>query len=235
MIYYDFLAFKHSPVLDSQSGSCRKVIVFLGNALDFPNHNLEVIAAELPGVDILRLEKLAEASEISDRDRIKVILLIVAQDRFEDLTDRYTRYSDAAPDARIVFAYESQEFAKRVYQTTIGQVVSYLPMRCRIDVWTAYLQLLCNGELVVPCALASRSKVTGSERTEANDNNPSVHLTPRENEVLAQVAGGAGNREIAKNIGISEHTVKLHLHNVFSKLGVSNRAGAVAWYIRNAA
>ncbi len=220
---------------DSQSGRCRKVIVFLGNVLEFPNHNLEAIAAELPGIDVLRLETLAEVLEISGRDRVKVMLLMVAQDRFADLTGRYTRYSNAAPDARIVFAYDSEDFATKVYETTIGQVVSYLPMRCRIDVWTAYLRLLCNGELIVPCALASRGKARGSDRHEETDNGPAVQLTPRESEVLAQAAVGAGNREIAKRIGISEHTVKLHLHNVFTKLDVSNRAGAVAWYVRNVA
>lgn len=52
-------------------------------------------------------------------------------------------------------------------------------------------------------------------------------LTGREAEVLQLVVGGASNREIAERTGVSENTVKFHLKNVYSKLDVSNRTGAV--------
>jgi DNA-binding CsgD family transcriptional regulator len=48
-------------------------------------------------------------------------------------------------------------------------------------------------------------------------------LTPRELEIIAAVAAGCGNREIARQFSISEHTVKHHLTSVFDKLGVSTR------------
>ena len=52
-------------------------------------------------------------------------------------------------------------------------------------------------------------------------------LTPRERTVLALVADGLPNREIAHELDISEHTVKFHLASVFGKLGVSSRTEAV--------
>jgi ATP/maltotriose-dependent transcriptional regulator MalT len=52
-------------------------------------------------------------------------------------------------------------------------------------------------------------------------------LTAREHEVLALVADGSANREIAHALGISEHTVKFHLASIFGKLGVSTRTEAV--------
>lgn len=53
-------------------------------------------------------------------------------------------------------------------------------------------------------------------------------LSPREQEILVQVASGKTNREIAAALMISEHTVGRHLENVFAKLGVTSRAAAVA-------
>ena len=52
-------------------------------------------------------------------------------------------------------------------------------------------------------------------------------LTPRERTVLALVADGLPNREIARELDISEHTVKFHLASVFGKLGASSRTEAV--------
>jgi DNA-binding NarL/FixJ family response regulator len=52
-------------------------------------------------------------------------------------------------------------------------------------------------------------------------------LTTRELEVLERVADGLPNREIARALDISEHTVKFHLASIFGKLGVSTRTEAV--------
>ncbi|HVL97818.1 MAG TPA: LuxR C-terminal-related transcriptional regulator [Egibacteraceae bacterium] len=54
-------------------------------------------------------------------------------------------------------------------------------------------------------------------------------LTPREAEVLRLVAQGRTNRQIATDLVISEHTVSRHLTNMFTKLGVTSRAGATAY------
>lgn len=61
---------------------------------------------------------------------------------------------------------------------------------------------------------------------------PAVTLSPRESEVLRQVAGGQTNKAIALLLGISEHTVKFHLGSAMTKLGAASRAEAVAVAIR---
>jgi len=53
-------------------------------------------------------------------------------------------------------------------------------------------------------------------------------LTSRELEVLGAIMGGFTNKEIARQLSISLHTVKFHIESVFRKLGVRSRAGAVA-------
>ena len=58
-------------------------------------------------------------------------------------------------------------------------------------------------------------------------------LTKREVEILAQVASGMFNKEIANNLGISERTVKNHISNIFTKIDVSDRTQAAVFAIRN--
>jgi DNA-binding CsgD family transcriptional regulator len=57
---------------------------------------------------------------------------------------------------------------------------------------------------------------------------PRAALTNREREILALLADGLGNKQIAARLGISTNTVKTHLELLFEKIGVSSRAEAVA-------
>lgn len=61
----------------------------------------------------------------------------------------------------------------------------------------------------------------------ADDDEPRESLTPREQDVMALLSEGAGNREIAERLGMSEHTVKFHLAAIFGKLGATTRTEAV--------
>jgi LuxR family transcriptional regulator of csgAB operon len=58
-------------------------------------------------------------------------------------------------------------------------------------------------------------------------------LTPREVEILAMVAVGAKNEEIAEKLNISPHTVKTHIYNIFKKIDVPNRLQAALWAASN--
>jgi DNA-binding NarL/FixJ family response regulator len=64
-----------------------------------------------------------------------------------------------------------------------------------------------------------------SRRTSADSDT----LTDREREVLLLVRGGLANKQIARELGISERTVKAHLTNVFQRLGVTDRTQAALW------
>ena len=88
---------------------------------------------------------------------------------------------------------------------------------------------IAAGERVVSPALAPllaaavRSAADGP--LGASDTGP---LTTKEREVLAGLAAGRSNREIAADLVVSAATVKTHLAHIYTKLGVSDRAGAVA-------
>ena len=59
-----------------------------------------------------------------------------------------------------------------------------------------------------------------------------ILLTPREIDVLSAVANGLTNKEVARELGISLHTVKFHLESLMRKIGVSSRTEAVSKAMR---
>ncbi|MEU4572504.1 response regulator [Nonomuraea sp. ATR24] len=61
----------------------------------------------------------------------------------------------------------------------------------------------------------------------------SVPLTEREREVLALIAAGRSNREIARSLAVAEKTVKTHVSNVLMKLGVQDRTQAALYAVRH--
>lgn len=63
----------------------------------------------------------------------------------------------------------------------------------------------------------------GDQAGEARTSPPARRLTPREIEVVGTIVAGYTNKDIARQLSISEETVKHHLSNIFQKLGVANR------------
>ncbi|MGW3679254.1 response regulator [Streptomyces prasinus] len=89
----------------------------------------------------------------------------------------------------------------------------------RQELFTA-VRAAAEGRTVLSPAVASR--LVSAVRT------PAAPLSAREREVLALVARGTSNRETARELFISEATVKTHLTHLYAKLGVKDRAAAVA-------
>ncbi|MFE2044256.1 response regulator [Streptomyces sp. NPDC059477] len=93
----------------------------------------------------------------------------------------------------------------------------------RDELFTA-VRAAAQGRTVLSPAVASRL-VSAVRTPGAGGSEP---LSAREREVLALVARGTPNREIARTLFISEATVKTHLTHLYAKLGVKDRAAAVA-------
>ena len=77
-----------------------------------------------------------------------------------------------------------------------------------------------------------QSKGWLSARRTESDNVFIETLTRRELQVLRMLADGLGNKEIAQQLGISDHTAKFHVAQILAKLGVGSRTEAVALGIR---
>jgi DNA-binding NarL/FixJ family response regulator len=87
----------------------------------------------------------------------------------------------------------------------------------------AAVAAVAQGFTVLPKDLAERLLDVPAAVEELSD-----PLTARESEVLDLLGGGLSNKMIARELHISEHTVKFHISSLYSKLGVSNRAEAVS-------
>jgi len=71
-------------------------------------------------------------------------------------------------------------------------------------------------------------------RREAGLRHASAVLTPRELTIVRAIANGSRNKEIAERLNISEGTVKVHLHNIYQKLGVDSRFALMVYARENA-
>jgi DNA-binding NarL/FixJ family response regulator len=76
--------------------------------------------------------------------------------------------------------------------------------------------------------------ISAPRTTSANDDAPPAPLlTDRERVILGAVASGLTTAAISKDLWVSEHTIKFHLTNIYRKLGVANRAGAVRYALEH--
>lgn len=213
-------------------------INFIGKELFYSNQTLRSVQSEF-GVQALRhetLDALAGYPTISGR------IVVIDQLALDDLLTRPNDYIHNAASGCLAFAYRKEESARHLFEhwdrKKFGDI-GYLPMNVAPDVWRAILRLLMHEELYLPsfladCASFPQATPCASSPPPAPDN-PDLHplyskLTRREKQVLRLVSQGKSNKLIAAKLGITEHTVKLHMHNVVGKIGVSNRTAAAHFF-----
>lgn len=99
-----------------------------------------------------------------------------------------------------------------------------LPTDCTEDELITALYAVEMGLTTAPAEV-----IAGMLQSSPTPNNGEsfIELTARELEVLNLLAGGYANKQISRELGISEHTVKFHVSSIYTKLDVSNRAEAV--------
>jgi two-component system nitrate/nitrite response regulator NarL len=115
-----------------------------------------------------------------------------------------------------------------IYKALAAGARAYLSKDAdRQDVCDTILSV-ARGKVVVPPELQAGLVEQIRARGQADDQ----RLTPREREVLSLIAGGASAPEIARKLHLSTGTVKTHLLHLYEKLGVSDRAAAVAEAMR---
>src|SRR6187455_191661 len=87
-----------------------------------------------------------------------------------------------------------------------------------------------NGEVHLDAAVA---RLLAQRMRTRRDAEPIEPLTPREKEVLSQLAKGASNKEIAYELSITERTARTHVSNILGKLGLASRTQAALWAVEH--
>jgi NarL family two-component system response regulator YdfI len=90
------------------------------------------------------------------------------------------------------------------------------------------IRAAARGETLLKPEILEKLLGVGEQQQEPIQPKVKIDLTERELEVLAGVAAGERSKEIAYRLGITERTIKAHLSNIYTKLGVDNRAAAVS-------
>ncbi len=138
----------------------------------------------------------------------------------------------SATDCKVVFltVYDDEQY---LYQALRVGAAGFLLKRIKGGELVDYLRRICDGEVLIDPTLAGRVALTAA-RLRSGEFWPGAHLglTQRESEVLSLLVAGLSNRAIAMKLVVSEETVKTHSRGVYRKLGVSDRAGAVAVALR---
>ena len=175
---------------------------------------LQAVTSKLPGIAVLSLNQSANASEtvmilrrfhLSHPEIPKVLLV--------DTCDREL----------VVSAFRSG--ARGIFSTTDAN----LRLLCKCLVRVAAGQIWANTEQL-NCVMDLISEVPSLRVLNSSGNRL---LTPREEQVVALVAEGLGNRQIAGELNLSPHTIKKYLFHIFEKLGISTRVELVLYAVNN--
>jgi two-component system nitrate/nitrite response regulator NarL len=139
---------------------------------------------------------------------------------------------EAAPAAKVVLLTVSED-EQDLQQALRGGAHGYLLKTIEGDVLAQSIHRVMRGEPVVSPELMGKlvaalqaPVATGAPAPAPVAADPGQALSPREQEVLRQVARGASNKEIARSLDIAETTVKIHVQHILRKLGVSSRVQA---------
>ena len=138
----------------------------------------------------------------------------------------------AAPHARIVMLTVSEDEAD-LAAALRGGACGYLLKTIEGDALVSAIQRAMRGASVVAEEMTDKlvaayrdAAAAPAEPEPATAPSPIEQLSPRERDILRGIARGASNKEIARELGIAETTVKIHVQHVLRKLGLSSRVQA---------
>ncbi|MET3926567.1 response regulator transcription factor [Devosia sp. 2618] len=165
-------------------------------------------------------------------------LILLDAFAFRNIPGVISQCRDRYPNIPIALLVESGWNEDPALRAVVAEraIQGLVPFNLQINVWLATIWLLLNGGEYFPSALTPRSAARGflTRRNQHLGSDPGSGtdsagiLSSREAEVLELMSDGLQNKIIAVKMELSEHTVKVHVHNIIRKLKVHNRTQAAA-------
>jgi two-component system nitrate/nitrite response regulator NarL len=182
--------------------------------------------------DVFSLELTTSASTlVSLISQSNPHLVMLDPALFNDtLLDTVTAAIDQTTEVRIIILEDDENMPVDQLALFKTGVHGFLSHTISSTLLLKAAHALCNGEIWVPRQLITkligelaRDSSAGTHTLSFAGNNSIKHLTPREKQVAEMVHGGGNNKTIARQLDISERTVKAHLSAIFRKLDIENR------------
>jgi two-component system NarL family response regulator len=148
--------------------------------------------------------------------------------------DACTAIKDVVPSAKIIMLTISDEEGD-LYDAIKAGASGYLLKEISIEEVATAIRAVNEGQSLISPSMASKLLTEFASMIKRGDERqqlPTPRLTDREMEVLKLVAKGMNNRDIAKQLFISENTVKNHIRNILEKLQLHSRMEAVVYAVR---
>ena len=172
-----------------------------------------------------------EAVELARKLEPDVVLMDLSMPEMDGLTATKLLAAEA-PAVKIVVLTASDDDAN-LFEAIKAGAKGYLLKNLEAEQFFALLEGVRQGDPALTPALA-RKLLDEFARPAARPAEDPDALTDREREVLELlVQGVTSNRKLAKQLGVSENTVKFHVRNILDKLHLHNRAQIVAFALRN--
>ena len=139
----------------------------------------------------------------------------------------------AAPGARVLMLTVSED-EHDLAAALRGGACGYLLKTMDTEMLTAAILRAVRGESVVSPEMTSKlvnafQARRGDGPAAGPDADPIHSLSPREREILVLIAQGASNQELARELGIAEATVKIHVQHILRKLNLTSRVQAAVY------
>lgn len=139
---------------------------------------------------------------------------------------------EEAPDSQVLMLTVSED-ADDLIEALRQGAVGYLLKNIETDVLIDAIRRAANGESVVSPQMTGKL-VRGLRSPTAEAPAPDKEkLTPREREILAFIAHGDSNKEIARALDLAESTVKIHVQGILRKLNLSSRVQAAVYAVEH--
>jgi DNA-binding NarL/FixJ family response regulator len=175
----------------------------------------------------------AEAISVATETTPDIVLMDVRMPRRGGI-DATTAIKGAVPSSKIIMLTISDEEAD-LYDAIKAGAMGYLLKEISIEEVASAVRAVHNGQSLISPSMASKLLTEFASMIKKTDDRqqvPTPRLTDREMEVLKLVAKGLNNRDIAKQLFISENTVKNHIRNILEKLQLHSRMEAVVYAVR---